>query len=336
MTIENFISGIPKAELHVHIEGTFEPELMFNIAQRNNINIKYKSVDELRKAYDFNNLQEFLDIYYSGASVLIHEQDYYDMTWAYMEILHSQNVLHAEIFFDPQTHTDRGIQFSTVITGIHNALKNAEKKYGMSTKLIMCFLRHLDEEQAFQTLKQSLEFKDWIVAVGLDSSEVGHPPSKFQRVFKKAQNAGFLTVAHAGEEGPPEYIWEAINLLNVSRIDHGNRALEDNDLVQLLAQNQTPLTVCPLSNLKLKVVDTLKNHPLKKMMKSNLLVTLNSDDPAYFGGHLNDNYLKLAEGLKLTENNIYQLAKNSFTASFLSDYEKAKYIKLVDGYNFSF
>lgn len=332
MTIENFINGIPKAELHVHIEGTFEPELMFEIAQRNNIKIKYQSIDELRKAYDFNNLQEFLDIYYAGASVLIHEQDFYDMTWAYMEKLHSQNVIHAEIFFDPQTHTDRGIQFSTVISGIHRAIQNAEKEFGISTKLIMCFLRHLDEEQAFHILGQSLEYKDWIVAVGLDSSEVGHPPSKFQRVFKKAQAEGFLTVAHAGEEGPPEYVWEALKLLNVARIDHGNRALEDDTLVQLLAQKQIPLTVCPLSNLKLRVVYKLENHPLKKMMNNNLLVTINSDDPSYFGGQLNDNYLRLAKTLNLTTDDIYQLVKNSFTASFLSDTEKQNYIKQVDDY----
>ncbi len=332
MTIEKFINSIPKAELHVHIEGTFEPELMFEIAQRNNIKLKYRSVDELRKGYDFNNLQEFLDIYYDGASVLINEQDFYDMTWAYMKILHLQNVRHTEIFFDPQTHTDRGIQFSTVITGIHRALKNAEKDFRMSTKLIMCFLRHLDEDQAFQTLEQSLEYKGWIVGVGLDSSEVGHPPSKFQRVFKKAQAEGFLTVAHAGEEGPPQYVWEAINLLNVTRIDHGNRALEDDALVQLLGQKQIPLTVCPLSNLKLKVVDKLENHPLKKMMNNNLLVTINSDDPAFFGGHLNENYLKLTKALGLAKYDIYQLAKNSFTASFLSDTEKMSYIKQLDDY----
>ena len=332
MTLEKFISGVPKAELHVHIEGTFEPELMFKIAQRNNFKIKYKSVKQLRKAYDFNNLQEFLNIYYGGANVLICEQDFYDMTLAYMKILHSQNVLHAEIFFDPQTHTDRGIQFSTVITGIHKALINAKEKFGISTKLIMNFLRHLNEEQAFQTLEQSLEYKDWIVAIGLDSSEIGHPPSKFQRVFKKAQEEGFLTVAHAGEEGPPKYVWEAINLLNVTRIDHGNRALEDDTLVQLLREKQIPLTVCPLSNLKLRVVDKLENHPLKIMMDKNLLVTINSDDPAYFGGHLNDNYLKLAMALCLTTDDICQLAKNSFTASFLSDAEKTSYIKQVDDY----
>jgi len=332
MTIEKYIRNIPKAELHVHIEGTFEPELMFEIAKRNNIKINYNSVDELKKAYDFNNLQEFLDIYYSSASVLINEQDFYDMTWAYMEKLHSQNVLHAEIFFDPQTHTNRGVQFSTVITGIHKALLNAEKKFGITTKLIMCFLRHLDEDQAFKTLGQSLEFKDWITAVGLDSSEVGHPPSKFQLVFKKARELGYLTVTHAGEEGPPEYVWEALNLLNVTRIDHGNRALEDDTLVQLLAQKQIPLTVCPLSNLKLRVVDNLENHPLKMMMEKNLLVTINSDDPSYFGGQLNDNYLKLAKALNLTTSDIYQLAKNSFNASFLSDYEKTAYLNKVDEY----
>ncbi len=332
MTLEYFINGIPKAELHVHIEGTFEPELMFKIAQRNNIKFQYKSVDELKKAYDFNNLQEFLDIYYAGASVLIHEQDFYDMTWAYMEKLNSQNVIHAEIFFDPQTHTDRGIQFSTVITGIHSALMKAEKEFGMTTKLIMCFLRHLDEDQAFQTLEQSMEYKDWIIGVGLDSSEVGHPPSKFQRVFKKAQAGGFLTVAHAGEEGPPEYVWEALNLLNVARIDHGNRALEDDALVQLLAHKQIPLTVCPLSNLKLRVVDKLEDHPLRKMMNAGLLVTINSDDPSYFGGQLNDNFWELAKVLNLTTDDIYQLVKNSFTASFLSDTEKLNYIKQIDEY----
>ncbi|MCK4903306.1 MAG: adenosine deaminase [Candidatus Marinimicrobia bacterium] len=333
MTIEKCIYGIPKAELHVHIEGTFEPELMFKIAQRNNIKIKYISVKDLRKAYDFNNLQEFLDIYYAGASVLIHEQDFYDITWAYIKKLYSQNVLHAELFFDPQTHTNRGIQFPTVITGIHKALINAEKEFGMSTKLIMCFLRHLDEKQAFQTLEQSLEYKDWIVAVGLDSSEVGHPPSKFQRVFKKALDEGFLTVAHAGEEGPPEYVWEALNLLNITRIDHGNRALEDDSLIEVLRKKQIPLTVCPLSNLKLRVVDKLEKYPLKKMMNKNLLVTINSDDPAYFGGQLNDNYLKLAKALNLTNNDIHQLAKNSFTASFLSDSEKLSYIKQVNDYH---
>jgi len=334
--MENFINGIPKAELHLHIEGTLEPELMFEIAQRNQIKIKYNSVDELRKAYDFNNLQEFLDIYYSGANALTYEQDFYDMTLAYMEKLKHQNVLHAEIFFDPQTHTERGIQFSTVIKGINNALQYAEKEFNISSKLIMCFLRHLDEEDAFKTLEQSLEYKHMITGIGLDSSEVGHPPSKFQRVFEKAQQEGFKLVAHAGEEGPPEYVWEAINLLNVERIDHGNRALEDSALVKVIADRQIPLTVCPLSNLKLKVVEQLEDHPLKKMIDSNLLVTINSDDPAYFGGQLNDNYSKIATALELTEKNICKLAMNSFKASFLSETKKVKYINEVKDYCESF
>jgi len=334
--MENFINGIPKAELHLHIEGTLEPELMFEIAQRNQIKIKYNSVEELRKAYDFNNLQEFLDIYYSGANALTYEQDFYDMTLAYMEKLKHQNVLHAEIFFDPQTHTERGIQFSTVIKGINNALQYAEKEFNISSKLIMCFLRHLDEEDAFKTLEQSLEYKHMITGIGLDSSEVGHPPSKFQRVFEKAQQEGFKLVAHAGEEGPPEYVWEAINLLNVERIDHGNRALEDSALVKVIADRQIPLTVCPLSNLKLKVVEQLEDHPLKKMIDSNLLVTINSDDPAYFGGQLNDNYSKIATALELTEKNICKLAMNSFKASFLSETKKVKYINEVKDYCESF
>ena len=280
-TLKNFIKTIPKAELHLHIEGTFEPELMFKIAKRNNLKIKYKSVEELKKAYNFNNLQEFLDIYYEGAKVLIEEQDFYDMTWAYLKKVHLQNVTHTEIFFDPQTHTDRKIKFGTVIEGIHKALEDGQKKLGITSKLIMCFLRHLDEETAVKTLKEALNYKDWITAVGLDSSEVGNPPSKFQNVFEQARNEGFLTVAHAGEEGPAEYIWEALNLLKVSRIDHGNHCLDDEKLVKELVNRKIPLTVCPLSNLKLKVVKDLKNHPLKAMLDKGLLVTINSDDPAY-------------------------------------------------------
>lgn len=332
MTLETFFKGIPKAELHVHIEGTFEPELMFKIAKQNNISIPYSSIQEVKEAYNFNNLQEFLDIYYAGASVLINEQDFYDLTWEYLKILNSQNVLHAEIFFDPQTHTDRGIPFSKVINGIHSALEDAKKEFGLSTKLIMCFLRHLDEEQAIKTLEQSMQYKDWIIGVGLDSSEIGHPPSKFKNVFQKAREYGFLTVAHAGEEGPPEYIWEAINLLNISRIDHGNRALEDKSLIQYLSDKQIPLTVCPLSNLKLKVVDKLENHPLKKMINNGLLVTINSDDPAYFGGQLVDNFIQLTDAVDLSKNDITELAKNSFKASFLSDKEKFEYIHQIDEY----
>jgi len=332
VSIEQFIYGIPKAELHVHIEGTFEPEKMFEIAQRNNIQIKYNSVKELKDAYKFNNLQEFLDIYYAGTGVLINEIDFYEMTWDYMQKLNQQNVRHAEIFFDPQTHTERGIAFSTVITGIHNALMDAESKFGISSKLIMCFLRHLSEEDAFATLDQALDYKDWIIGVGLDSSELGHPPAKFKNVFEKTKSEGFLTVAHAGEEGPPEYVWEAIELLNVQRIDHGNRALEDRKLIELISKKQIPLTVCPLSNLKLRVVKDLKDHPIRKMLDNNLLVTINSDDPAFFGGGLNKNYLQLAKAIDLNIDDIFLLAKNSFTASFLSESQKQIYISEVNDY----
>lgn len=329
-TIENFIKGIPKAELHLHIEGAFEPALMFEIAKRNNLKIKYKSVKEIKKAYDFSNLQDFLDIYYEGAGVLIEEQDFYDMTWAYLEKMHSQNVLHVEIFFDPQTHTDRGIEFKTVVQGINAALRDSQNKLGMSTRLIMCFLRHLDEEAALKTLEQALDYKGIISAVGLDSSELGNPPSKFQRVFEKAAQEGFLTVAHAGEEGPSEYVWEALDLLKVSRVDHGNNSLYDEKLIQELLIRKMPLTVCPLSNLKLKVVDDLTNHPLGKMLKLGLLATINSDDPAYFGGYLNENYLELSKALNLSKEEITQLAKNSFIASFLDEEMKQQMIDKVE------
>lgn len=332
ISIEEFIKSIPKAELHLHIEGTFEPELMFAIAKRNQVNINYHSVEELKKAYNFNNLQEFLDIYYAGAAVLINEQDFYDMTWAYLEKIHAQNVIHTEIFFDPQTHTDRGIAFKTVINGIHRALTDARSKLGISSKLIMCFLRHLDEQSATQTLQTALEYKEMITAVGLDSSEVGHPPAKFQRVFEMARNEGFLTVAHAGEEGPAQYIWEALELLKVSRIDHGNHALDDGKLVLELVTRMMPLTVCPLSNIKLRVVKDIKQHPLKTMMDKGLMVTINSDDPAYFGGYMNENYLAVANGLNLSKEDIYQLAVNSFEASFLNKNEKKQMIEKVKKY----
>ena len=332
ISIHNFIEGIPKAELHLHIEGTFEPDLMFEIARRNNISINYKSVDELKKAYNFNNLQEFLDIYYAGASVLIYEQDFYDLTWAYLTKVHEQNLVHTEIFFDPQTHTDRGISFDTVIQGIHSALEDAKEKLGISSQLIMCFLRHLDEVAAFDTLEQALPYKEWIAGVGLDSSEMGHPPSKFENVFSKALDEGFITVAHAGEEGPAAYVWEAINLLKISRIDHGNRSLEDDQLIKHIVEKQIPLTVCPLSNLELKVVDDLKDHPMLQLMEAGLMVTINSDDPAYFGGYLNENYIQIAAALNLSKKQITDLAKNSFKASFLSDVEKEKLINQVEDY----
>ena len=332
ISIHNFIEGIPKAELHLHIEGTFEPDLMFEIARRNNISINYKSVDELKKAYNFNNLQEFLDIYYAGASVLIYEQDFYDLTWAYLTKVHEQNLVHTEIFFDPQTHTDRGISFDTVIQGIHSALEDAKEKLGISSQLIMCFLRHLDEVAAFDTLEQALPYKEWIAGVGLDSSEMGHPPSKFENVFSKALDEGFITVAHAGEEGPAAYVWEAINLLKISRIDHGNRSLEDDQLIKHIVEKQIPLTMCPLSNLELKVVDDLKDHPMLQLMEAGLMVTINSDDPAYFGGYMNENYIQIAAALNLSKKQITELAKNSFKASFLSDVEKEKLMNQVEDY----
>ena len=327
-----FIKGIPKAELHLHIEGSFEPELMFQIAKRNNVEIPYKSVEEVKAAYAFDNLQDFLDIYYAGAGALMVEQDFYDLTWAYLEKVHSQNVIHTEVMFDPQTHTDRGISFGTVIIGISNALREAEAKFGMTTKLIMSFLRHLSEEEAFKTLEEAMPYKKLITAVGLDSSEVGNPPSKFQQVFAKAEAEGFLTVAHAGEEGPAEYVWEALDLLNVSRVDHGNNSLDDEILVQELVDRKMPLTVCPLSNLKLQVVKDLKNHPLRDMLQKGLLATINSDDPAYFGGYMNANYIEVVEALSLTKEEVCQLTKNAFEASFLNENQKKDMIARVEDY----
>lgn len=332
LTIEDFIKGLPKAELHLHIEGSFEPELMFKIAQRNKIEIPYKSIEEVKEAYSFNNLQEFLDIYYAGASVLIHEQDFYDLTWAYLSKIHEQNVVHTEIFFDPQTHTDRGVPFETVIKGIHQALEDAKNKFGITSKLILSFLRHLDEASAFKTLEEAIPFKDWIDAVGLDSSELGHPPSKFKLVFAKAREEGLLTVAHAGEEGPAKYIWEAINLLKVTRIDHGNRSLEDLKLIQKLIDLQMPLTLCPLSNKALQVVPNLKDHPALKMLDLGLLITINSDDPAYFGGYVNENYLALTAALNLNKKQITLLAKNSFKASFLTLCDQQKMTDEIELY----
>jgi adenine deaminase len=332
ISIEDFINKIPKAELHLHIEGTFEPELMFKIAHRNKIKIKHESVEKLKAAYNFNNLQEFLDIYYEGAGVLINEKDFYDMTWSYLEKAHSQNVLHCEISFDPQTHTNRGIAFDVVIKGIRKALIDAQEKYGLSSKLIMCFLRDLDAESAKRTLEAAEPFKDWIAAVGLDSAEVGNPPSKFTGVFELARAKGFLTVAHAGEEGPAEYVKQALELLKVSRIDHGNNSMDDENIVMKLVEQKIPLTVCPLSNLKLKVVEDMKTHPLKKMMDKGLFVTVNSDDPAYFGGHVNENFSAVANALNLSEKDIYQLAKNSFEASFIDNEQKKVLINRLDSF----
>lgn len=324
------IRALPKAELHVHIEGTFEPELMFAIAQRNQIEIPYKSIDEVKQAYNFHNLQSFLDIYYAGAQVLIHEQDFYDLAWAYFEKCALDRVVHTEMFFDPQTHTDRGVAFETVINGLTRACNDAKQKLGISSALIMCFLRHLSEAAAFDTLAQALPYKDQIIAIGLDSSELGHPPEKFERVFAKAAEAGFLLVAHAGEEGPADYVWQALDLLKVNRIDHGVRSEEDPALLQRLKAEQMPLTVCPLSNLKLCVVDQMQQHNIQRLLQQGLCVTVNSDDPAYFGGYMNDNFIAIAEALDLSAAELKQLAINSFNASFISTADKQKWIAEIE------
>lgn len=308
MNQSELIRALPKAELHVHIEGTFEPELMFEIAQRNHIDIPYKSVEEIKKAYNFHNLQSFLDIYYAGANVLINEQDFYDLAWAYFKKCAEDRVVHTEMFFDPQTHTERGVSFEIVLNGLKRACKDAKEHLGISSHLIMCFLRHLSEEDAFKTLEQALPYKADIIAVGLDSSEVGHPPSKFARVFEKAREEGFLVVAHAGEEGPPEYVWEALDLLKVNRIDHGVRSEEDPALMQRLIQEKMPLTVCPLSNLKLCVVNDMKEHNIRRLLNQGVHVTVNSDDPSYFGGYMNDNFVAIQAALDLSNEELKKLA----------------------------
>jgi adenosine deaminase len=330
--MKSFIKGLPKAELHIHIEGSLEPELMFELAARNNISLPFGSIEEVRKAYNFSDLQSFLDIYYAGAGVLIKEQDFYDMTWAYLKKAHAQNVRHTEIFFDPQTHTNRGVPFETVINGVHAALVNAEHELELSSKLIMCFLRHLSAAAAAETLEQALPFKDWIVAVGLDSAEVGHPPEKFTTVFDRARALGFRTVAHAGEEGPPEYIWQALDLLKVSRIDHGVRCVEDTRLVERLAAEQTPLTVCPLSNVKLRVFDSIEQHNLKELLGLGLCATVNSDDPAYFGGYMTENFLAVQQALALDRDELQRLVRNSFEAAFLDQAERQRLIQELDSY----
>ncbi len=327
-----FIEGLPKAELHLHIEGSLEPELLFAIAARNGVELPYASVEALRAAYDFGNLQEFLDLYYQGMNVLRVERDFYDLTWAYLERARAEAVLHAEIFFDPQAHTSRGVAFSTVIEGITSALEDGRDRLGIGSRLILCFLRDRSAESALATFEEALPHKHRIVAVGLDSAECGHPPSKFEAVFARARAEGFLTVAHAGEEGPPEYVAEALDLLRVARIDHGNRALEDRALTARLARDAVPLTVCPLSNLKLKVVDDLADHPLKVMLEAGLLATVNSDDPAYFGGYVNANYRAVQVALGLSRDDLARLARNSFEAAFLDVEEKRTLIARLDAY----
>ena len=327
--IAKFIREVPKTELHLHIEGTLEPELMFDLAKRNGIKIPYSNVNEVKSAYNFSNLETFLNIYYEGSKVLINEKDFFDLTWSYAIKCREDNIVHTEIFFDPQAHLSRGIKFETVINGINKALLKANKEFGLTYKIIMCFLRHLDEKSAFKVLDQAIEHKDKIIAVGLDSSEKGNPPSKFKNVFKKAIKEGFLTVAHAGEEGPPEYIWEAINLLEVKRIDHGVQCLKDEKLTKELIKKQIPLTVCPLSNIKLCVFKDLKEHNLKDMLNAGLMVMVNSDDPAYFGGYLNDNIVESQAALNLSKNELKTLIINSFKSSFLSEEKKIQWIKKI-------
>ncbi len=330
--VNPFIQGLPKAELHIHIEGSLEPELMCDIAERNGIALPFKSIDEARAAYEFDDLQSFLDIYYQGALVLQTERDFYDMTWAYIERAHADGVQHVEIFFDPQTHTDRGIPFERAFEGVRAALRDGKTRYGISHEIIVCFLRHLSAAAAHDTLMHALPYKNDIIAVGLDSSEQGHPPSKFEGVFDRARDAGFLTVAHAGEEGPPAYIHEALDLLAVKRIDHGVRCVEDEALVSRLVDERMPLTVCPLSNVKLRVFDTLADHNIKHMLERDLLVTINSDDPAYFGGYLGENFRACQEALDLTHAHLATLARNSFEASFLDPARKRELMDAVDAY----
>ncbi|PSU34001.1 adenosine deaminase [Photobacterium lutimaris] len=330
--MKNFIKGLPKVELHLHIEGTLEPELMFELAQRNKVAIPYSSPQAVRDAYQFHNLQSFLDIYYQGANVLITEQDFFDLTWAYLLRCKADNVIHTEIFFDPQTHTERGIAFKTVIDGITRALEQARTQLDISSQVIMCFLRHLDEDAAFETLAQAMPYRDRIVAVGLDSSELGHPPEKFARVFQAAKKAGFLTVAHAGEEGPAQNILDAIDLLGVSRIDHGVRCVENAELVKQLAESRMPLTVCPLSNTKLKVFEHMGQHNIVDLLETGLCVTINSDDPAYFGGYMTDNFVAVADAHQLTQQQIAQFSLNAIEASFIEQAQKVTMSRKVQQY----
>ena len=329
MNIVEFIKKVPKTELHLHIEGTLEPDHMFKLAKKNNVSIPFKNIKEVKEAYNFSNLESFLKIYYEGSKVLIKEEDFFDLTWAYALKCKEDNIVHTEIFFDPQTHVNRGINFEIVINGIYKALKKANKEFGLSFKIIMCFLRHLSEKSGFEMLDHAIAHKDKIFGVGLDSSEIGNPPSKFQKLFKRSIEKGFLTFAHAGEEGPPEYIWDSINLLNVKRIDHGVQCLHDKKLVEKLCKDKTPLTVCPLSNIKLRVFNKLKEHNLKKMLDKKLMVMVNSDDPAYFGGYLNKNLIEIQSALNLSIDDIKTLIINSFKASFLTEEKKVEWISKV-------
>lgn len=330
--MKEFICGLPKVELHLHIEGSLEPELMFELAKRNQVKIPFNSPQEVRDAYQFHNLQSFLDIYYQGANVLIHEQDFFDLTWAYLQRCKEDNVIHTEIFFDPQTHTSRGISFEIVISGIHRALVLAKQELDISSQLIMCFLRHLDEQSAFETLEQALPYKDKIVGVGLDSSELGHPPQKFENVFQRALEEGFLTVAHAGEEGPAQNIDDALELLGTARIDHGVRCVENEELVVRLIEDKVPLTVCPLSNTKLKVFDEMEQHNVVDLLRRGVCVTLNSDDPAYFGGYMNANFLAVAQAHPMSKEEVAQFTFNAIEASFIPNDEKFRLSQMTMAY----
>lgn len=330
--MDDFLRGLPKAELHLHIEGTLEPELMFAIARRNGVPLRFAGVEEARAAYRFRDLQSFLDIYYEGAGVLQTERDFHELTTAYLERAAADGVRHAEIFFDPQTHTARGVAFETVVGGIHRALVDGESRFGLTSRLILCFLRHLPEQEAEATLREAFPFRDWIHGVGLDSGEAGNPPSKFRNVFERARAEGFFAVAHAGEEGPPEYIREALDVLKATRIDHGVRCVEDAELVGELAARRIPLTVCPLSNVRLGVFPSLEKHNLKELLRRGLCVTVNSDDPAYFGGYVGENYRAASEALGLSREDVVQLAKNSFEASVLPAEEKRRWMGEVEGF----
>lgn len=329
-SLKRLVADLPKAELHIHIEGSLEPEMMFQLAQRNGVDLPYADVEAVRDAYRFDCLQDFLDLYYQGMSVLRTGQDFHDLTWAYLERCRTDNVVHCEVFFDPQGHTGRGIPFATVFEGIASALRRGERELGITSRLIMCFLRHLDEQAAFETLEAALPYLPRIEGVGLDSSEVGHPPGKFRRVFEQAATLGLKRVAHAGEEGPPEYVYEALDRLHVDRIDHGNRALEDDALVERLAEAQMPLTVCPQSNLRLAVVGDMRDHPIRTMLERGLKATVNSDDPAYFGGYVNDNFGALVDSVDLQREEILTLVRNSFEASFLPETDRARHLAAVD------
>jgi adenosine deaminase len=331
--LARLIRALPKVELHVHLEGTLEPEMMFELAERNGLSLRYPNVGDLRRAYEFKDLQSFLDLYYEGVRVLLQERDFFDLTWAYLKRMAGENVRHVEVFFDPQAHTMRGVAFETVISGIHGALERARSELGLSSRLILCFLRHLSPASAMETLERALPYRDWICAVGLDSSEAGNPPVRFREVFDRARSVGFLTVAHAGEEGPAAYVWQALEELGARRIDHGVRCVEDASLVEHLARRRVPLTVCPLSNVKLRVFPSLKAHNLKYLLERGLCVSIHSDDPAYFGGYLADNYLAIGQALDLSRMEILQLARNAVEASFLPEDEKQALQSEIDTLN---